>query len=90
MKSGVSVPMPVGLPRRLRGMAPPSRMRRERRLRDGSVSARVGAGLGAPRVASTKDGAGAESWAARGVKNTRPEVLSQSRSMLMVRMGSAL
>ena len=67
MKSGVSVPMPVGLPRRLRGMAPPSRMRRERRLRDGSVSARVGAALAVPRVASTKDGAGAGSCAARGV-----------------------
>ena len=90
MKSGVSLPVPVGEPRRLSGIAPPSMMRRERRLRDWSVSAREGAALGVPRIASTKDGAGAGSCAARGVKKTRPEVLSQSRSMLMVRMGSAL
>lgn len=79
-----------GTAEKIQGMAPLSRMRRERRLRDCSISAKVGAGLGAPRVASTKDGAGAGSCAARGVKRTRPEVLSQSRSMLMVRMGSAL
>src|SRR5271156_6656621 len=90
MKSGTSVPVLVGLPRRLSGMAPPSRMRRARRLREDSVAARSGVALGMPRMASTKLGAGAGSCAARGVKRTRPEVLSQSRTMLIVRMGSPL
>ena len=67
MKSGVSLPVPVGLPRRLSGMAPPSAMRRARRLRACSVSASAGVGLAAPRMASTKEGAGDGSCAARGV-----------------------
>ena len=66
MKSGVSVPVPVGEPRRLSGMAPPSAIRRARRLRGSSVSARVGAVLAAPRMASTNDGAGMGSCGARG------------------------
>ena len=59
MKSGVSVPALVVLPRRLRGMAPPSMTRRERSSREDSVSERLGVALGTPRMASTNDGAGA-------------------------------